>query len=736
MKSPVKILKIATAVLVASLVVVMAAGTVYERNRGSESAIAAIYHHPATVILWMLAIVGTTALVLMERRQMRLWGWMQWASVLLVFTGALLTNFTGESGTLHLWPHQPAAQYAGGRGGQLDLPFTVTLDTFEVQTYPGTMAPMDFVAKVHISDLSDPVVISMNHIGNHKNYRFYMSDYGKDGSIELLVSHDPWGIAVIYTGFALLLLSFIVMFCDPSSRFRAVWRHTAVKASVLLILLCGTVSMAQAKNDMPRTLPKETAAKMGDTYILYQNRICPVQSFARDFTYKICGSTSYNGYTAEQVLAGWLFYFDDWKKEPMFKIKGEEVRNMMGIEGKRASLDDFLNDHGENTVGMVLDSMKMNDPRRSQFSVANKQYMQIVSLLNGTLLKVFPLKDENGAISWYSHTDKLPVDKLSAEEYLYIKKHLGLCQELVVQNDMDMLNTVFGKHRLFQKKHAGDVLPFDAKFKMEKVYNIITPGRPLAICTILLGMLFLGYAVAGVEKGSVWVRRVSECILMFASVYLLMLFVLRWILSGYIPLTGGYETMLFLSLCVAIFSLLGGRRSPIMLHGGLLIMGFVLLAAMMEGVRPPVSHTMPVLKSPLLLIHVAVIMFAYALLAFAWVNSVAALLNRIFRKEWRASVLRLRDASLTMLYPSLFFLVAGIIIGSVWANITWGNYWSWDPKEVWALITAIVYAIPLYLRWDDKRPMLFHLYVLLAFLSVLITYFGVNMLLGGMHSYA
>ncbi|MCR4858222.1 MAG: cytochrome c biogenesis protein CcsA [Bacteroidales bacterium] len=736
MKNSVKILKIAASALTAALVVLMAFGTVYEKTYGSESAVTAIYHHPATVILWVLAIASATALVFMGRRQMRLWGWMQWASVLFIFAGALLTNFTGESGTLRLRPHEPVAQYAGDRDGHTSLPFTVTLDTFEVRTYPGTTAPMDFVAQVRISDLSDPVVISMNNIGNHRNYRFYMSDYDKDGSIELLVSHDPWGIAVMYIGFALLLLSFIVMFCDPSSRFRALWRNTAVKASVLLILLCGTVSMTQAQNDMPRTLPKETAAKMGDMYILYQDRICPVQSFARDFTYKLCGSTSYNGCTAEQVLAGWLFYFDDWKKEPMFKIKGDDVRNTLGLDGKRASLDDFLNSYGENMIGMMLDSMKMNDPRRSQFSVANKQYMQIVSLMNGTLLKMFPLKDESGTVSWYSHTDKLPIGNLTDDEYLYVKKYFSLCQELVVQNDMDMLNTVFEKHRVFQKKHAGDILPSDAKFRTEKFYNIITPGRPMAICIILLGLIFFGYAVAGVERGSVWVRRVSCCILLFAIVYLLVLFVLRWILSGYIPLTGGYETMLFLALCVAVLSLLGGRRSTIMLHGGLLIMGFVLLAAMMEGVRPPVSHTMPVLKSPLLLIHVAVIMFAYALLAFALVNSVAALLNRAFRKEWQEPVLRLRDVTLTMLYPSLFFLAAGIIIGSVWANITWGNYWSWDPKEVWALITAVIYAIPLYLRWDDKRPMLFHLYVLLAFLSVLITYFGVNMLLGGVHSYA
>jgi len=471
-------------------------------------------------------------------------------------------------------------------------------------------------------------------------------------------------------------------------------------------------------------------------YILYQNRICPVQSFARDFTYKLCGSTSYKGYTAEQVVAGWLFYFEDWKNEPIFKIKGEEVRAAMGIEGKYASLSNFLNSYGENNIGKTLDSMKMNDPRRSQYAAANRQYMQIVSLLNGTTLKIFPLKDSTGKVSWYSQSDALPIESITEDEYMFIRKQMSYCQELVVFNDMKMLNTVFEKERLFQKKHAGDILPSDAKFKLEKIYNVITPGRPMAIGAILLGLLFLAYAIAGVDRGAVWMRRINWAILLIAAIYFLVLFVMRWILSGYIPLTGGYETMLFLALCVAVFSLWGARRSSIMLHGGLLILGFVLMAAMIEGVRPPVSHTMPVLKSPLLLIHVAVLMFAYALLAFALINSVAALVNRIFRKEWKESVLRLRDVTLTILYPALFFLVVGILIGSVWANITWGNYWSWDPKEVWALITAIIYAIPLYLKWDDSRPMLFHIYVLVAFLSVLITYFGVNLLLGGVHSYA
>lgn len=735
MKVPVKILRILTAIMTVILIALMAFGTVYEKSHGSDAAIAQVYHHSVTVLLWALELALVTVLVFSQRRQVRLWGWLQWASVLLIFAGALLTNFTGRSGLLKLAPHQPSDQYDDGKGGTLALPFTVSLDTFEVVTYPGTKAPMDFVATVQMSDLQQPTVISMNNIGQHHHYRFYMSDYDDSGGIELMVSRDPWGVAVVYAGFILLLLSFIVMFLDKGSRFRAVVRATSARTA-LLLLFCGAALGLQARADHPRVLSRETAAKMGDMYILHQNRICPVQSFALDFTCKLYGSPSYKGYTAEQVLSGWLFYYEDWKNELVFKIKGDEVRSALGIEGKYATLSDFLNDYGENVIGKMLDTMKMTDPRRAQFSSANRQYMQIVSLLNGTSLKIFPLKDSLGRLSWYSQSDPLPVNVLTEGEYLFVRKQLSYCQELVVKGDMDMLNTVFEKERIFQKNKAGEVLPSESKFKLEKFYNAIMPGRMMAIGAVLLGLVFLGCAVAGVRRGAVWLRRANAGLLLLAAVYLALLFALRWILSGYVPLTGGYETMLFLALCVSVFSLWVGRRSSVVLHGGLLILGFVMLAAMMDGLRPPVSHAMPVLKSPLLLLHVAVIMFAYALLAFALVNSVVALVQRLFRKEWRESVTRLRDVTLLMLYPALFFLVAGILIGSVWANISWGNYWSWDPKEVWALITAVVYAIPLYLRWDDRRPMLFHIYVLVAFLAVLITYFGVNLLLGGVHSYA
>lgn len=156
------------------------------------------------------------------------------------------------------------------------------------------------------------------------------------------------------------------------------------------------------------------------------------------------------------------------------------------------------------------------------------------------------------------------------------------------------------------------------------------------------------------------------------------------------------------------------------------------------------SHThgdqplIPVLRSPLLGIHVAVIMMAYALLATIVICGIVAEVQHCRKGDHNHAIRQLYIAGRLLLYPALFLLTAGIFIGAVWANVSWGRYWGWDPKEVWALVTMLVYAVPLHsrsVRWL-ANPMPFLRYCMVAFLCVLITYFGVNLLLGGMHSYA
>ncbi len=142
---------------------------------------------------------------------------------------------------------------------------------------------------------------------------------------------------------------------------------------------------------------------------------------------------------------------------------------------------------------------------------------------------------------------------------------------------------------------------------------------------------------------------------------------------------------------------------------------------------------LPVLRSPFFSIHISTIVTAYALLLGILVVGVIALV----KPKDLARMERLKSLSTAMLYPAVALLAFGIFIGAIWANVSWGNYWSWDPKEVWALITLLIYAAPLHEKlWKTfQKPLFFHIYGILAFLSVLITYFGVNMLLGGVHAY-
>ncbi len=223
-------------------------------------------------------------------------------------------------------------------------------------------------------------------------------------------------------------------------------------------------------------------------------------------------------------------------------------------------------------------------------------------------------------------------------------------------------------------------------------------------------------------------------VIILSLAYLTMALILRWIISGHVPMSNGFETMQFMAWAAAAITLLTARKSMLVLPFGILTAGLALMVASFGESNPQITQLMPVLVSPLLSIHVAVIMIAYALLAFLMLGGVMALALRGNQEV----VERLHIVGQVILYPAVFLLTVGVFIGAVWANVSWGSYWSWDPKEVWALITLIIYALPLHGQSLPlfRRPMFFHAYCIIAFLSVLITYFGVNFILGGMHSYA
>jgi cytochrome c-type biogenesis protein CcsB len=295
--------------------------------------------------------------------------------------------------------------------------------------------------------------------------------------------------------------------------------------------------------------------------------------------------------------------------------------------------------------------------------------------------------------------------------------------------------------RIYQQRAMGDSQPPTWRFEAEKWYNQININRPLAMACVALGiicfLLFsLGKSLRG--GGNKWLNRLLSAGAVVILLYLTMQIALRWVVSGHIPLANGFETMQFMAWCSALLALVAMPKFRMALPFGYLICGFTLLVAMLGEASPRITQLMPVLQSPLLSIHVAVIMIAYSLLAFTMLNGVTALIISRTRHDHDSEVEYLQVVSRIMLYPAVFLLGIGIFIGAVWANISWGRYWGWDPKEVWALITMLVYAAALHTTSLSqlRKPIVFHTFMVVAFLTVLITYFGVNFLLGGMHSYA
>jgi len=708
-------------VLLIALIVAMATGTVVERFHGNEYALSHVYGSWWFVALWALVAIGMVVMLVQRKTWKRPMVCLLHSSLLLILLGALLTMLTGQHGEMTLKPNVPTNQFTVEKHGDKHtekLPFSLTLSRFEVETYPGTHSPMDFVSHLQISDngtVSD-ATISMNHILKHRHYRFYQSDYDEVGNSVLSVAHDPWGVGVTYAGYLLLFIAIVGMFFDRKSEFRQLLQKTASKATTLVILLTMSAFLPAQAANKPRALPKESADKMGQMYVMYKGRVCPLQTLAKDFTTKLYGKARYQGYTPEQVFSGWLFYTDEWQNAPIPKLE--------------------------------------KDLKKKKYRAADEKQQIINMLQNGQLLKIFPHADSARQVTWYSQNDPLPLE-IPDDEYLFIRKQMSLCKEFVVTGNLNALNELFDKTKIYQEKYSLGLTQPASQYRAERLYNRLTMGRWLPMVTITLGLLCFAAALICIGKG----RKLQKPIRILAmvwvsllSLFLATVFLLRWIAGGHVPMAGSFDSMNLLALSICLITLIittvetHGRASlqsteenyGMALPAGLLMTGVVLLVQMMGGSNPPVTHLMPVLSSPLLSLHVSVIMLAYALLFFIMLNGIIAVVVRLSQPENTEYLQRLQDISTIMLYPAVALLAAGIFIGAVWANISWGNYWSWDPKEVWALITLLIYAIPLHKTvWTAFRnPMFFHIYGILAFLSVLITYFGVNFLLGGMHSYA
>lgn len=681
-------------VVAAITVVVMAASTFIEASSGTPFVSQHIYGSWWFAALW--GILCLTSLWVMARS----WSKSKWVtmglhlSMLLILAGALVTMLTSAKGTLHLRQGESVSVYSKSDGTMAQLPFILHLTSFKVACYPGTQAPQDYESHITYNCMAHnetgEYTISMNNIFHSDGFRLYQSSFDPDlkGSW-LMVNYDPYGTAIVYTGYALFALFSVLMLLLRSGRLKALLNSPALKRGAMSILLLFSITAfaaADGGNGGTSVVERGQADGFTEKQVLYNDRVVPMNTVAIDFVEKTTGSRSFRSLTPEQVLLSWMLYPEEWQYVPMIRIKSAALRKQLGVEGDRARFVDFFNSDGSYKLNALLSSRgRQSSAFNKAVDAADENVGIILMVTKGQLFKPVPT------------AARQPDSKIKAE---------------VLYNKCDMTNVLFKVNLtlglLLLVVFMSRLLNNDAAKKKGLAHNAMHHA---------------------------W--RYAPIALIIDTILLAAYFCLRWYVAESIPLSNGYETMIFVALVLLLIGCLLCKRLPFTVPFAFLLSGFTLLVSHLGQMNPQITPLMPVLHSPWLSAHVSVIMVSYSLYTFMAMNGLLALVL-IAKKNHENQVETLSVVSRIMLYPATLLLGIGIFLGSIWANVSWGNYWSWDPKEVWALITMMIYGMALHTRFmrffaSDKA---FHVFTVIAFLTVLMTYFGVNYFLSGMHSYA
>lgn len=715
------------------IVVCIGFATIIEKYHGTTFVSEQIYGAWWFTALWAVLTVTACAYMLKQQLYKRMAVFLLHLSFVVILAGALTTHLFAKRGTVRLRTGFAENIYIDKDHRVEQFPFTLTLKEFRIVNYPGTDAPLDYQSVIQ-SDHGE-VIVSMNNIGRLDGYRLFQQSYDTDGGgVTLGVSYDPWGIGITYIGYLLLLVGIIATLLSRKTQMRSLYQK-AVKTKTLLLLFylfSFVPSAAQANETLP-VVDKDIAHRLGTVSVLYNNRICPLNTVATDFVTKLSGNASWNGYSADEIFVSWMIYYSPWEQQKIIRVKSRDVQQLLGISGQWASYSDFIDEYHEYKL---KDAALGHLPAEKKALMdADEKFHIIEMFYKGQFVRIFPYRIDK-TINWYMPGAQSMPREIPVKEQFFIKQAMDFLTESIVTGQKERAFEIIAKIKLFQWDMIGDLLPTDRTMKAELFYNTLRSQKwPvfLALTISILLCVFMLLSVCGR-----WLQTASLTFIILLEGYVTLQLALRWWLSGHIPVSNGPETMLFMAWVVLLLTLFLRKSMGIITAFGPLISSFCLLVATLGGSSSQITPLMPVLQSPLLSVHVMTVMCAYALFALQLLLGIYALLLNRKHHDQIDKLDRATALSQLLLYPAVFLLTIGIFLGAVWANVSWGNYWSWDPKETWALITLMIYAVPFHSTSIPmfKKPVVYHVYMIGAFLSVVITYFGVNYLLGGMHSYA
>ncbi len=759
------------------LLIVYAAGlataTFIEKSYDTVTAKMVVYFNPLFFLLQFILVINFIAVLIKHQLiKKKKWGFLLLhVAFIIILLGALITHIFGEEGILHLREGEASNRMeirTNKATGFHTFPFKIELIKFTLTRYPGSASPSSYESEVlvHVDGKTIPHHIYMNNVLDVKGYRFFQASYDKDekGTV-LSVNKDVAGRNVTYGGYLILAIGFILCLVEKNSRFRQLARklkdtRTKTFVTIITFILFFTPQLnAQTENNpmlnavMRFTVPKEHAEHFGALPMQsFNGRMMPVNTFSSEILRKLHKADKIGNMNSDQFLISLLAMPDMWMRVPFINLSNEELANQYDLTLDKCAYIEAFDSNGNYKLSEKLEEAYNKMPAQrtkldKDLMTLDEQFNIVNQLVNHQMLNLFPKEDDPNH-TWYAPGDDLSA--FSGQDSMFVSRilswYLMEAQTGLKDGNWTKADEVLNMIITYQvaKNKSLEINP--KKIEAELNYNKWDIFRQCKKLYLIMGGLLLVLSFMSLFKKEKWM----EWVTLLLTIGVILSFCvhtagmgLRWYIAGYAPWSNSYETMVYVSWATVLAGILFIRRSSITFALATLFGGIILFVSGLNWMNPQISPLVPVLKSPWLMFHVAVIVAAYG---FFGISCLIGITNQVIMSFGRRTqnaerrmegVKELSIINEMSLIIGLALMTIGTFLGAVWANESWGRYWGWDPKETWALITVIVYAIVIHLRlvkkWDNLW--LFNLSSILAFASVLMTYFGVNYFLSGMHSY-
>lgn len=654
------------------------------------------------------------------------------------------------------------------------IPFAIALRDFELERYPGSMSPASYASEVTVLDsaagITIPFRVYMNHILDYQGYRFFQSSFDQDekGTV-LSVNHDP-GTWITYVGYLLLAIGMFGVLIVKNGRFNALSeklkaldaQKTVVSLAIIAMTLVSSNAIAsEHENPVIKTAKSfdaEHADKFGHLIIQdASGRMKPMDTLSHEIVAKLYRDNSVMGLSANQVILGMMLRPDAWREIAMIRTSHKEVNKLIGLpeNAKTAAFSQFFEVpdevSGYKLAALVDEANRKSPNKRDKFEKALLQVDERVNVAymvyNGSLMRMWPKPNDK------NHTWDATIEALQSlpPKESEIVRLLAVGYFTAVDQALKSGSWSEADHALeridkYQHFIGASVYPSKMKADVEIFYNKTNIFEQLWPLYFIVGFTLLILSFVKILKPAFkleWFTRVTFGLLVIFFIAHTVGLGMRWYIAGHAPWSNGYESMIYIGWASILAGFIFSRKSAITLAATGIMTGLILFVAHLNWLDPQVTNLVPVLQSYWLSIHVSMITASYGFLGLGALLGMITLILFILKKPHNKARLNLAIKELNAINEmSLIFglvlLTIGNFLGGVWANESWGRYWGWDPKETWALVTILVYSVVIHLRMikGAYNDYLFSVISLLAFTSVLMTYFGVNYYLAGMHSYA